>query len=75
MIINSTDLSPQALLGVVDNFILREGTDYGSQEMAYEKKREALLQKIKNGDAFIAFDAETESVTIISKDEAQDWQR
>ena len=75
MIIDSTELSAQALLGVVDNFILREGTDYGTQEMSYEKKREALLRKIRSGDAFIAFDSETQSVTIVSKEEAQDWQR
>ena len=71
MIIDPKQLTPQALLGVVDDFILREGTDYGQEEMAYEKKRDALMEKLKSGDAVITFDAESQSITILSKEDAQ----
>ena len=71
MIIDPKQLTPQALLGVVDNFILLEGTYYGQEEMDYEKKRDALMRKIKNGEAIITFDADTQSITILSKEETQ----
>ncbi len=71
MIIDPKQLTPQALLGVVDNFILREGTDYGQEEMDYDQKREALMRKINNGEAVITFDADTQTITILSKEETQ----
>ena len=32
------ELSPDALSGVIQSFVLREGTDYGEQEVAFETK-------------------------------------
>lgn len=59
-------LSPEALEGVIDDFILREGTDYGAAEVSLEKKRADVLQQIKKGLAKITFDAETETVTLVA---------
>jgi len=67
MIIPTDQLSSDALMGIVDNFILREGTDYGSHEAVHEKKREQLLEQIRNGELLIAFDAESETTTLIEK--------
>jgi uncharacterized protein len=58
-------LTNDALLGVIDDFILREGTDYGTQEASLEKKREDILRQLKNGKAKIVFEPETESITLL----------
>lgn len=59
-------LSPEALQGVIDEFILREGTDYGAAEASLEKKRADVLRQIEKGLAKITFDAETETVSLVA---------
>ena len=58
-------LSPEALDGVIDDFILREGTDYGHHEHGFEEKRAEVRRQLANGEARIVFDAKLESVTLI----------
>jgi uncharacterized protein YheU (UPF0270 family) len=60
-------LSPEALLGVVHEFIQREGTDYGHNEVSLETKTEQVLRQVKSGHTEIFFDATTESVTLVRK--------
>ncbi|MGE3973706.1 MAG: YheU family protein [Bdellovibrionales bacterium] len=60
-------LSPEALLGVVHEFIQREGTDYGHSEVSLETKTEQILKQLKSGYAELYFDASTESVTLVRK--------
>jgi uncharacterized protein YheU (UPF0270 family) len=57
-------LSPEALRGVVEAFVLREGTDYGLREVGFEAKVAQVLRQLESGDAVILFDPATESVTI-----------
>lgn len=59
-------LSGDALTGVIDDFILREGTDYGNLEASLDKKREDVLRQLKNGRAKIVFEPETESITLVA---------
>jgi uncharacterized protein YheU (UPF0270 family) len=58
-------LSAEALLGVIDEFILREGTDYGSQEYTLEEKRQRVLRQLDRGDAEIHFHPENEHIDIV----------
>lgn len=60
------NLSPEALEGVIDDYILREGTDYGAAEATLEKKRQDVLRQLEKGKAKIVFDPETESITLVS---------
>lgn len=57
-------LSADALRGVVEAFVLREGTDYGLNEVGFDAKVAAVLRQLAAGDAQILFDPVTESVTI-----------
>jgi uncharacterized protein YheU (UPF0270 family) len=58
-------LSPEALLGVIDDYVLREGTEYGSSDVTLERKREQVLAQLRAGHARVVFDAETETCTIV----------
>ncbi len=65
-------LSPQALTGVINEFIFREGTDYGIQEITHEKKIEQIKKQMSQGDVKIVFDPSSETVTLMIN---QDWLR
>ena len=48
-------LSEPALLGVLDAFILREGTDYGHQDYTLDEKRQRVMAMLRKGDAEICY--------------------
>ena len=58
-------LSDTALEGVIDEFISREGTDYGHKDYSLEEKRRAVLAQLESGTAVICFDPDSESTSII----------
>lgn len=58
-------LSTQALRGVIEAFVLREGTDYGEREILLETKVSQVMRQLERGEARIVFDPRTSSVDII----------
>jgi uncharacterized protein YheU (UPF0270 family) len=58
-------LSVDALRGVVEAFILREGTDYGMREFTLEQKVTHVMAQLEREEAMIMFDPQTESVDIV----------
>jgi uncharacterized protein YheU (UPF0270 family) len=62
--ISPADLSEAALLGVIDDFVLREGTDYGDGTASLQRKRDAVLAQLEAGTVRIWFDPASESVTL-----------
>ena len=60
-----TELSADALRGVVESFVLREGTDYGAQEFSLEQKVAHVIAQIERGEAQVLFDPDSESVHIV----------
>jgi uncharacterized protein YheU (UPF0270 family) len=62
-------LSPEALEGLVEEFITREGTDYGLREHSLDDKRAAVLKQLTRGEVAIIFDFESESTTLVSRQE------
>jgi uncharacterized protein YheU (UPF0270 family) len=65
IVIPHTDLSAEALRGVVESFVLREGTDYGEREISLDQKVAQVLRQLERGEARIIFDAERETVDIV----------
>ena len=65
MKISQQELSSDALVGVIDAFILREGTDYGPEEYTLEEKRQRVLNSLARGDAEIHFYPENEHIDIV----------
>jgi uncharacterized protein YheU (UPF0270 family) len=58
------ELSAEALLGVIESFVLREGTDYGEREHSLEQKVAQVRAQLERGQARILFDPESNTVTI-----------
>jgi hypothetical protein len=60
-----TELSAAALRGVIDSFVLREGTDYGERDVPHETKVAQVLRQLERGEARIMFDPVTQGVSIV----------
>lgn len=63
--IPTSELSEEALLGVIDAFILREGTDYGQQVFTLEEKRSRVRSMLQQGQAEIFFYPENDHIDIV----------
>jgi uncharacterized protein YheU (UPF0270 family) len=59
-----TQLAPDTLQALVETFVLREGTDYGVQEVPLATKVAQVIKQLQRGEARIVFDPATESVDI-----------
>jgi uncharacterized protein len=59
-----TELSADALRGVIENFVLREGTDYGQADVTLEQKVADVVRQLERREALIFYDPESESVTL-----------
>lgn len=58
-------LSADALRGLIESFVGREGTDYGERERTLAEKVADVRRQLERGTARIVFDPETESVDIV----------
>ena len=65
VVVPYTELSADALLGVIESFVLREGTDYGERDVAFETKILQVRRQLERHEAEIVFDPQTESVGIV----------
>jgi uncharacterized protein YheU (UPF0270 family) len=61
-------LSVDALQGVVESFVLREGTDYGEREVSFASKCDHVLLQLRRGEIHIVWDPVSESVQLLSRD-------
>jgi uncharacterized protein len=60
-------ISSEALEGIMEDFILREGTDYGWVEKSHEFKKEQILKQIQKNEIKITFDPNSETVSLMTK--------
>ncbi len=61
-------LNPDTLHGVIEEFVTRDGTDYGEVEVSLETKISQVLGQLKSGKAVIVFDQATETCNILRSD-------
>jgi uncharacterized protein YheU (UPF0270 family) len=61
-------LSAEALQGVIEEFVSREGTDYGETEVPMETKFRHVKSKLDTGMAVLIYDDETETTNIFLAD-------
>jgi uncharacterized protein YheU (UPF0270 family) len=68
-IIPINKLSATALKGVIEEFITRCGTDYGTAEATLDTKFRQVKNQLKNGTAVLVFDDQTETTNIFMADD------
>lgn len=69
MIIPPERLTENVLRGIIESYILRDGTDYGDIELDLEAKVESLLPQVFKGEVVIVYDDDLKSVTLLTRDD------
>jgi len=62
-------LSTEALQGVIEEYISRDGTDYGDIEVSLATKFRQVKDKLENGFVVLIFDDETATTNIFLRDD------
>lgn len=75
MLIPYQQLNEITLNNLIEQYILREGTDYGEIEFSLEEKTEQILQQIISENIYILYSELSESVTLINKEALQQLQK
>ena len=65
VVIDPSALSVEARRGLVEEFITREGTDYGQREVSLEDKVRDVERQLSAGEVRIVFDTVEERANII----------
>jgi len=63
------ELAVETLRSLAEEFVTRDGTDYGATEKTLEEKVAGLMRQLETGKARIYFDSESGSVHIVATQE------
>lgn len=69
MIVPWQQIDSDALDNLVQEYVTRDGTDYGEREVSLERKVDQVREQLKKGLAVVWFDEYTETVNILPRDE------
>lgn len=70
MIIPFSELSEHALQALLEDFVTRDGTDYGDEEMSMQEKVEHLLALLRKGELLITYNEKLDNCGLVTKQEA-----
>ena len=65
MIIPWQSLSSDALNGLIEEFVSREGTEYGEEEVPLTAKVAAVIRQLEAGEVAIVFDADDGTTSVL----------
>ena len=65
MLIPHKQLSSEALDNLIEEFVTRDGTDYGIDEISLAEKTAQVLKQLQRGEIAILFDEEMGSCNIV----------
>jgi|TARA_B110000305_G_scaffold80503_1_gene90458 uncharacterized protein YheU (UPF0270 family) len=58
------DLKVETLTAIIEEFISREGTDYGDHEISLEQKVQQVMNQLQRGKIVVTFDPESQSCDL-----------
>ena len=67
VIIPYQELSAPALLGVIKQYVSRDGIDSSHVDLSFEEKIEQVKISLETGNALLVFDHKNQSCNILSK--------
>lgn len=70
MLIPYQDINPNTLISLIEEFIDREGTDYGELVASRSTMVEQIQQQLINGKIVICYDDESETCNLITSNKA-----
>ena len=69
MIIPLEQLSNETLAAIIEDFILREGTEYGAEDISKQAKIAQVKKQLELGSAVLVYSELHESVNILPSDQ------
>lgn len=75
MIVPWEQVPSESLRNLVEEFVTRDGTDYGEQEISLETRVGRVMQQLRRAEVVIWFDGVTETITLMTARDARDAQR
>jgi uncharacterized protein YheU (UPF0270 family) len=60
-----SELSPEVVRSIIDEFVTREGTDYG-EEYSLDEKAAQVLELLRQDKIMITFDPASETCSIVA---------
>lgn len=67
MIIPASQLAAETLNTILEEFINREGTDYGECELSLQQKVETLRPQVLRGEVLIVYDVKLQSIQLMTR--------
>jgi hypothetical protein len=67
VIIPHSELNPDTLQGLIEEFVTRDGTDYGFEERSLQEKVAAIRRQLDSGEVVILFSELQQSCNIVPK--------
>ncbi len=61
-----SELAPETLRALAEEFVTRDGTDYGAIEKTLDEKVAGLMHELATGKAKIFYESETETINIVA---------
>jgi len=71
MLIPYQELQKSTLIALIEEFIDREGTDYGEFEVSRENMIAQVHQQLSDGKVVICYDTESETCNLITANKAK----
>lgn len=68
IIIPHEKLNPEALQGLIEEFVTRDGTDTGYDKKSLVNDMAMVKRQLKKGDAVIVYDNSTKTCNIVPKE-------
>jgi len=69
MIIPHQELNADTLYSILKEFVLREGTEYGAEDISVDDKIEQVKNQLQEGTAVLVYSELHETVNIIPADQ------
>ncbi|UWN51779.1 hypothetical protein ASALC70_04012 [Alcanivorax sp. ALC70] len=72
IIVPWSDIDRATLDNLIEEFVTRDGTDYGEQEVPTATKVEQVRAQLKRGEASVVFDEATETVSVMTREQLRE---
>jgi uncharacterized protein YheU (UPF0270 family) len=69
MIIPLDQLPYETLIAIIEGFILREGTEYGAEDISKEAKISQVKKQLEQGSAVLVYSELHESINILPSEQ------
>lgn len=69
MIVPWREIDAETLDNLLEEYVSRDGTDYGESEVSVETRVGQMRRRLEKGDAFVWVDEDTGDINILSREQ------